>query len=118
MRIAVACNGDEVADHFGHCENFLLADLEKGSIAEKKYSSNPGHLPGFLSNYLKDHQVNLIITGGIGVKAVKMFEKNGIKVIMGIEGKAEDAICDYLSGKLESSEASCRGHQDREECEH
>ena len=66
MKIAVACAGDQIFGHFGHCENFMLFDAENGAITAENSVPNPGHKPGFLPNYLADLGVNVIIAGGMG----------------------------------------------------
>ena len=36
MRIAIASEGKNVTEHFGHCEAFLVYDVEDGKIVLKK----------------------------------------------------------------------------------
>ena len=62
MKIAVASEGKMVTEHFGHCENFNIFDVENNEIVNKSSVPNPGHRPGFLPNYLNDLGVNVIIS--------------------------------------------------------
>ena len=66
MRIAVAGEGTQVTEHFGHCDSFIIFDAENGSIVRQENVPNPGHRPGFLPNFLADRGVNVIISGGMG----------------------------------------------------
>ena len=71
MRIAVASDNEMVTQHFGHCEGFILFDAENNKIVKSETIENPGHKPGFLPNFLADHGVNVMISGGMGGGAVE-----------------------------------------------
>ena len=64
MKIVVAQTGKSVAQHFGHCENFVFFDTENGKIVNEQVVPNPGHKPGFLPNFLADRGAKVIIAGG------------------------------------------------------
>ena len=57
MKIAVASEGKNVTEHFGHCINFNIYDAENGEIVKGESVPNPGHRPGFLPNFLADRGV-------------------------------------------------------------
>ena len=116
MRIAVASEGSNVTEHFGHCENFNLFDVENNQIVNRTSIPNPGHKPGFLPNYLNDIGVNVIISGGMGGGAVEIFNEKNIEVITGAQGNAEELAKKYLNGELESTGSICHEHQHHDEC--
>jgi len=116
MKIAVACMGESVADHFGHCEGFYIFQAEDGAITAQSQIKNPGHKPGLLPNLLADMGVNTIIAGGIGGGAVHIFNQRDIEVIAGAEGPARAAVERYLKGELESTGAVCHEHAHAGEC--
>ena len=62
MKIAVASENNGVCPHFGHCESFMLFDVEDSQIVKSETIANPGHKPGFLPNFLSDLGVKLIIS--------------------------------------------------------
>ena len=107
MKIAVAAMGGMVAEHFGHCESFLIYDTE-----EKKAESvlNPGHKPGFLPNFLGDRGVNAIIAGGMGGGAIEIFHDRSIEVVTGARGDALKAAEAYSRGELKTSGSVCHEH--------
>jgi predicted Fe-Mo cluster-binding NifX family protein len=74
-KIAVAGEGKNVTEHFGHCVHFLIYDVENGKIIKEESIPNPGHKPGFLPNFLADRGVNVIISGGMGGGAVDIFHE-------------------------------------------
>ncbi|WMI80285.1 NifB/NifX family molybdenum-iron cluster-binding protein [Anaerotignum sp. MB30-C6] len=116
MKIAVACMGELVAQHFGHCENFSTFETENGKITEVKSIANPGHKPGFLPNFLGDMGVNVIISGGMGGGAVEIFNERKIEVIVGASGNARQAVESYLKGELKSTGSICHEHAHAHEC--
>lgn len=115
MKIAVASDNGKVTEHFGHCQSFIIFE-ERGKGLESKTIPNPGHRPGFLPNYLHDLGVKVIISGGMGGGAVKIFKEKGIKVVTGVRGNAQDAARKYLDGTLESSNSVCHEHKFHDQC--
>ena len=116
MKIAVAMEGNMVSEHFGHCERFCLADIDKGQISEQQIIDNPGHVPGFLPEFLAGKDVNSIITGGIGAKAVELFQQKGIQVISGARGSTDEVLELYIKGLLISTGSVCSEHMHAGEC--
>lgn len=116
MKIAVACEGKLVAQHFGYCEGFTIIEANDNKIASKEFVQNPGHRPGFLPVFLHEKGVNVIISGGMGGAAVDLFNGNGIEVITGASGDVEAAASSYLNGELKSTGSICHEHQHHDEC--
>ncbi|NMB37946.1 MAG: dinitrogenase iron-molybdenum cofactor [Firmicutes bacterium] len=117
MKIAVASEKDIVTKHFGHCENFNIFETEGEKIISSKSIANPGHRPGFLPRFLNDLGVKVIISGGMGQGAVDIFSNLDIEVITGVEGKAKDAVENYLAGSLRATGEICHQHEHSNECE-
>src|SRR5574344_1765673 len=116
LKIAVAGEGKNVTEHFGHCVNFLIYDAENGQILREESVENPGHKPGFLPNFLADRGVNVIISGGMGGGEVEIFNERNIEVIVGAKGNAKAAAEAYLEGSLKSTGSVCHEHQHHDEC--
>lgn len=116
MKIAVACEGELITEHFGHCMNFMIFDIKDNKIVNIQTISNPGHRPGFLPNFLNDLGTNVIISGGMGGGAVEIFNEKGIEVITGATGKAKKAVEAHIEGNLKSSNSVCNEHQHENEC--
>lgn len=107
MKIAIAADADQVARHFGHCKGYSLFHVEKNQVKAKESIDNPGHRPDFLPGFLADLGVDSIIAGGMGHRAVQLFEEAGITPIIGVEGLVDDIIEDYLQGKLKPGGNAC-----------
>ena len=107
MRFAVALDGSEVAQHFGHCEQFLIVTAEAGKVIAQETVANPGHRPGVLPRFLKDQQVHCIIAGGMGTRAQQLFQQYDIETLTGVSGAAEQIVQDFLQEKLEIGPNQC-----------
>lgn len=115
-RIAVACEGNQVAQHFGHCEQFLFFDTEGTEVVKSEAVPNPGHKPGFLPNFLADQGAVVVLAGGMGGGAIDIFNQRGVEVVTGAAGDAAAAVAAYLTGTLKTNGAVCHEHQHADEC--
>jgi predicted Fe-Mo cluster-binding NifX family protein len=116
MKIAVASENQTVTEHFGHCENFQIFDVENNQIVKNESIPNPGHKPGFIPNYLHELGINVIISGGMGGGAIDIFNGHNIEVIVGATGPSKVAAEEYLKGNLKSTGSVCHEHQHHDEC--
>jgi predicted Fe-Mo cluster-binding NifX family protein len=105
--LAVATDGDKVADHFGHCREFTFAAIKNGAIVGRRVLPNPGHQPDFLPGYLAERGVTAIVAGGMGPRAVEHFQARGIEVILGACGRVSEVLEDFRDGRLASGESKC-----------
>ncbi|HKI76979.1 MAG TPA: NifB/NifX family molybdenum-iron cluster-binding protein [Ignavibacteriaceae bacterium] len=119
QRFAVAIEetgGKEiVAEHFGRCSKFNVCELDEGKkIIKNETYFNPlaGEHGGScqLPGYVKQFNVSTIIAGGMGQKAITNFLENGISVITAPGLLFEDAINQFLQGKLSGYEACAHEH--------
>lgn len=117
MKIAVAADGQKVTQHFGHCTDFVIYEVENGSLVREQSLKNPGHKPGFLPNFLADHGVTVIVSGGIGQSAIEIFNQRGVEVVYGASGDPRAAAESYLRGELKTTGNVCHDHQHHSECE-
>jgi Mrp family chromosome partitioning ATPase/predicted Fe-Mo cluster-binding NifX family protein len=116
MKIAVASEDNQVTQHFGHCESFMVYDVEGSKIVKSETIANPGHRPGFLPNFLNDMGVNVIISGGMGGGAIDIFNEKGIQVVTGAKGESQKVAEDFIGGNLVSTGSVCRDHQHESSC--
>ena len=56
---------------------------------------------------MKELDVNVIITGGMGASAQQLFNENGIEVVVGAEGLSDDLAEKYIKGELISTDSFC-----------
>ncbi len=116
MRIAVAAEGNQVSQHFGHCDGFIIYDAEAGTILGKTFLPNPGHQPGLLPRLVREAGAAAVIAGGMGGGAIELFNDAGIQVITGAAGDALQTVKDYMAGKLASDGSTCHEHAHSGDC--
>ncbi len=116
MKVAVACKGNQIWPHFGHCESFRLYDTKNGVITAEQEVPAPAHRPGVLPNLLGDLGVEVILAGGMGGGAVQIFKARNIEVIVGAKGEAKAAVQAYLCGELLSTGSVCHEHAHAQSC--
>ncbi len=107
MKIAIATDGDFVAQHFGRCPYYTIVEVNGSQVVAREKIFNPGHEPGFLPVYLSSFAVSCIIAGGMGPKAQDLFAQKDIKTIVGVSGKIERVIEDYLKERLDVGKSFC-----------
>ncbi|MCK4697639.1 MAG: NifB/NifX family molybdenum-iron cluster-binding protein [Dehalococcoidia bacterium] len=110
MRYAVPVSGGMLSQHFGHCEQFALIDVneERREIVNKKLVSSPGHEPGLLPSWLAEEGVSVVIAGGMGSRAQNLFDQNRIKVVINaLESDPEQAVLGHLAGTLKTGDDVC-----------
>lgn len=110
MKIAIPTANGKLCMHFGHCEIFTLVDVdpETKTIAGSVQLDPPPHEPGVLPHWLAGQGADLIIAGGMGMRAQDLFEANNIKVVVGApSADPETLVKAYLDGSLETGSNAC-----------
>lgn len=108
MRVALPTVDGRVSAHFGHCTTYRIYDIEGKDVKTSVEKASPKHEPGVIPNWLKSEDVNLVIAGGMGHKAIQLFHSLGIQTIVGVENRhTDEVIQDYLQGILESKDNLC-----------
>lgn len=101
MRIAVPVTDGRIAQHPGHCERFLVADVEKGAVVAEQELSNPGHGPGGPPPlFLATRGVSQLLAWGLPEPAREKFQSFGIAVRLGATGDPREALQAHLAGTL------------------
>ncbi len=108
ITFAVPLAEGKLCSHFGHCEQFVFIDTDKGKIKAKMMHTPPAHEPGVLPKWLHDLGAQVIIAGGMGGKAQQLLEENGIQVITGAPmDTPESLVNQYLAGLLVTGQNVC-----------
>ncbi len=110
MRIAIPVAQGRLSPHFGHCEKFALVDVspEEKKVMNQEEVESPTHQPGLLPQWLGEQGVNLIIAGGIGQRAVALFNQKGIEVVSGAPVETPPTlVAAFLDGSLQTGQNSC-----------
>ncbi len=120
-KIALAANDKleldgEMSMHFGRCPAYVVAEVnEDGKVASTQIAENPffeQHTPGQVPKFVKSLGVDVIIAGGMGPKAIAMFEDFGIEVVTGVGGRIGNVLEAYLKGEISGAAGCAHDHHD------
>lgn len=108
MKIAVTAEDDNgldsvIAQHFGHAPYFVFVDVNDGEVIGTQGTQNPfggGHAPGQVPSFIKEQGAEVILSGGMGGRAVEFFENIGIQAATGASGTVREGVKMYLDGLL------------------
>ena len=106
-RIAIAADGSGVSSHFGHCERYAIYHIRGQDIVHQEFILNPGHEPGKLPRLLASCGITHVLAGGMGMKAVQLFEAQGIGVILGIQGPVDEIAACFAQDRIVAGESTC-----------
>ena len=111
-RIAISACEDNgldsvVSPHFGRCPYFVLVDFEGGEVKTTRAVPNPycnHHQPGQVPGFIHSQQVDVMLTGGMGGRAIAFFRQYGIQAATGASGTVRHALEQYMGHQLQEAE--------------
>lgn len=115
MRVAISADNSDgldsvVSPHFGRCPYFVLVDLEGQEVKAVQSIANPhygNHQPGQVPGFIHSQGANVMLTGGMGRRAITFFQQYSIEAATGASGTVRHALEQYLGGMLRGA-APCR----------
>jgi predicted Fe-Mo cluster-binding NifX family protein len=119
MRIAVSADNNNgldsvVSPHFGRCPHFVLVDLDNHDVKAVQVVDNPyygHHQPGQVPGFINSLEANVMLTGGMGGRAIMFFQQFGIEGVTGAYGTVRQSVERYLGGELKGA-APCKESQE------
>lgn len=108
---------DLVGEHFGRVPNYTLFDTETNEVAIVKNTSEHAGGTGYPPEILAPAGAEAMLCGGLGRRAIMMFQELGIMVYVGARGTVQDAIQMWKDGQLQAAtdETACQQHAFRGE---
>ncbi len=112
MRIAVPLTAGQVAGHFGQCDQAMIFELDAtGAIQKSVTIDMPPHTPGSLPTRLVEEDLDLVLTGSIGQRAIMVLADAGVRVISGVVGNdPKQLIEELVTGQLLVQGNACGNH--------
>jgi predicted Fe-Mo cluster-binding NifX family protein len=122
MRIAVSAEDNQgldsqVGHHFGRCPFFAVVDVEGEEIQSAEIIENPffaSHQPGQVPGFIQEQDADVMLSGGMGKRAIQFFDQFGIATATGASGTVQEAVRCYLDGDLQEAsscaESEAHGH--------
>ncbi len=106
--IAVPSSNGMLDEHFGHCRQFVLLSVEDDKIVSESIIDAPPHEPGLLPKFLAEKGVTDVIAGGMGNRAIQLFNQQQVNVFVGAPKQAPKEITiGFLNGSLEFAANYC-----------
>jgi len=118
-RVAIPTEDDRLCSHFGHCSYFSVFNITDNTINSIDKIVPPPHQPGVLPGWLAEQGITDIIAGGMGQRAIDLFNNKNVNVIIGASVVTpQELINDFLSGNLQTTENSCNHDDENHNCSH
>lgn len=104
MKIAIPVKDGNLSDHFGTANKFAIFDDQTN---QTDYVTSPEHQPGLYPKFLKERDVDCVVTGGIGQRAVSLLHEFDIDIIIAESDSVENIIEKFKKDDLNESENKC-----------
>ncbi len=118
MKVCVPTMGkggldDLISAHFGRSDTYTIVDTDTGEVEVVPNTSEHMGGTGLPPELIASKGAHTMLVGGLGPKAVQMFEQYGIDVFVGATGTVNDAISNWKEGHLEEAtdENVCSEHR-------
>lgn len=106
-----------VSHHFGRCPYFTIIEMSDGQIGSVTPVVNPfagQHSPGQVPGFIHSQGADVMISGGMGGRAINFFRSYDIGVSTGASGTVGQTLQRYLAGELNEAapcaESTAHGH--------
>ena len=118
MLVCIPTNGnagldDTVCGHFGSAAYFTIYNSESGELTILE-NGNADHVHGSCQPRTKlgDHEINAIICGGMGRRAIEALNAEGIRIFQTDSRDVAQVVEQIKSGDLREMDlqTACRGH--------
>jgi predicted Fe-Mo cluster-binding NifX family protein len=99
----------QISPHFGRCPYFVVVDVEGTDVQAVEAVTNPfyaNHQPGEVPGFVNTLGVQVMLSGGMGGRAVAFFKQFGIEPATGASGTVGESLTRYFGGEL-SGAAPC-----------
>ncbi len=119
QRIAISANNNHgldspVSQHFGRCPYFVIVEIEDEAVKSVETIENPfyhSHRPGQVPAFIHGHNVKVMLTGGMGQRAVGFFQEYGIQPVTGAAGTVQQTLDCYLNGQISDAQPCAESQQ-------
>ena len=124
MRIAFATEDNrgleaQVSSHFRIAPFFTFVDLDPdGEVVSVEVKENPFaqvHGPGLVPGFIRDEEADMVVAGGMGMRAAEFMRRVGVEPVVGAQGRVMDVLRAILAGE-EFEGSLCSPHDDSREC--
>lgn len=108
----------ELAQHFGHSPFFVVTEVDENKqVISVAVEANPyakKHQPGQIPQFLKTLGADVVITGGMGGRAIEFFQQLNVEVASATQPQIGAALNAYLAGQLSDVIECNHDHHDHD----
>ncbi len=100
----------DLSPHFGRCPYYVFVEIVDDKIKDVWMKRSPfyeGHGPGDVPQFIAKLGADVIISGGMGGRAIDWFRQLGVTPLTTQPRRIKDIVDDFISGRLEGAE-SCK----------
>jgi len=125
MKVCIPAMGDKgmedyVGEHFGRVHFYTLLDIETEKVEVLRNTSEHIDGQGYPPEILAKEEVDVMLCGAIGSRAIRMFEDLGIMVYVSAHGLIKDSIDMWKNNKFfaVTDKNACKQHAFRKHDHH
>jgi len=98
MRIAIPLKQNEFSLKFSNCDQFAFIEISLGTrqILDAQYRTPPSFSLDVLPKWIRENNVDSIVTGGMGQEAKDIFAQNHIDVRVGFLNGSIKAVIEVF----------------------
>jgi ATP-binding protein involved in chromosome partitioning len=120
VTVAISIVEGQRLGHLGEARHFVLVEVEprNRAVIRSQVVAAPSHEPGSFPRWLREQGAQVMITAGLGQRALDNLNHHGVEVRVGQPGvPAESLVAAWLAGHLTRPSNGC-AHQHGEAAGH
>jgi predicted Fe-Mo cluster-binding NifX family protein len=107
MKVAIMLYGTRVSPRFGYSQGVMVVEVSAHQEIRRKTLETDAYYPEQIPTVLGNEGVEVVISGGMNKQFQDLFRSQGIQVIWGIIGEANDALAAFRDGQLTPGMGCC-----------
>ena len=107
MRIAVSCDGLDVARRFDFAESLTGYTVENGIVTRCQNMPHPHDAPARLVELFQSLDISILVCGMINVEEARLYCALGVEVVAGAVGPARQAMEAFLTRTMLGLDEMC-----------
>ncbi len=107
MKLAIMLYGTRVSPRFGYSQGVMIVEDGGREKVRRKTLGIEKYHPEQIPELLWKEGVEIVISGGMNHYFQDLFRSQGIQVIWGIIGEADDALAAFRGGQLTPGMGCC-----------
>lgn len=105
------------AHHFGRCPFYVFVKVENDNVVDAISKANPfynGHEPGVVPQFIAEQKADVIISGGMGPRAIDWFRQLGVIPVTANGNTVKELVDLYLTEKISNAESCAESDHDHQ----